>query len=67
MSTLDNYLKSRDEVYYILKYKTITDEQRERLNSIQNLTNYEILEYSIAMNKWSEKLKKEFKRRKKGE
>ena len=38
MSTLDNLIKARDEVHHVLETETMSAEQRERLEAIQELT-----------------------------
>ena len=64
MSALDNLIKSRDEVKHILETETMSAEQRERLESIQELTNFDIEVYGRALEEWSLELKAEADRRK---
>lgn len=63
MSTLDKLIKARDEVSHILETETISAEQRERLEAIQELTNYDIEVYGKALEEWSLELKAEAERR----
>ena len=63
MSTLDKLIQARDEVKHILETKTMSAEQRERLEAIQELTNYDIEVYGKALEEWSLELKAEAERR----
>lgn len=63
MSTLDKLIEARDEVKYILETETLTAEQRERLEAIQELTNYDIEVYGKALEEWSLELKADAERR----
>ena len=64
MSTLDKLIEARDEVNRILETETMSAEQRERLEAIQELTNHDIEVYGEALDKWSLELKSEAERRK---
>lgn len=63
MSTLDKLIQARDEVKHILETETLAAEQRERLEAIQELTNYDIEVYGKALEEWSLELKAEAERR----
>lgn len=63
MSILDKLIQARDEVKHILETETLSAEQRERLEAIQELTNYDIEVYGKALEEWSLELKAEAERR----
>lgn len=64
MSSLDKLIQARDEVTHILETETMSAEQRERLEAIQELTNHDIEVYGKALDEWSLELKAEAERRK---
>ena len=63
MSSLDRLIQARNEVSHILETETMSAEQRERLEAIQELTNYDIEVYGKALEEWSLELKAEAERR----
>ena len=64
MSILDKLIQARDEVKHILETETLSAEQRERLEALQELTNHDIEVYGKALDEWSLDLKSEAERRK---
>lgn len=63
MSILDDLIEARDQVKTILETETLSAEQRERLEALQELTNYDIEVYGKALEEWSLELKAEAERR----
>ena len=64
MSTLDKLIEARNEIDHILETETMSAEQRERLEAIQELTNHDIEVYGKALDEWLLELKAEAERRK---